>query len=420
MTHRSLGQSLVLFVLSLVAMVTMVGLVVDGGNAYAQQRATQNAADAASEVGATVLAQSLLSVASGGAPKTDANVRDAINASAAANGVAPFHPFVAYSSEAYYTDFGGNLLTSSGAATTDATTAVRVGSGAIPPCLSGTACIGGFPVGIKANADREFSTYLSGVVGITKFTASTSATAVAGYQPAACDSAQGCGLLPVTFATTQAACNETNTLEISPTTPWTLANPIGGYTPDELSILVLCQNGPGAFGWLDLTAGVTIADEITTPQQGSITLPTWFQVQTGANNSLDGELAQYYGDVPDLNDPGDTVVLIPMFDGRCWSPGDSTNPTPPARPVCSRAAVGNNTWFRIPMFVGFLLDRSYTSGSNGAACNNGIGTPNPIGGNGAMACFKGWFVYSAVGPQTVVITPQPGNPATPFGVQLIK
>ena len=41
------GQILVIFALALVAITAMVGLVLDGGSAYAQRRAEQNAADLA-------------------------------------------------------------------------------------------------------------------------------------------------------------------------------------------------------------------------------------------------------------------------------------------------------------------------------------------------------------------------------------
>jgi Flp pilus assembly protein TadG len=47
------GQTIVLFALGLVAMVAMVGLVVDGSAAYGQRRAQQNAADMAALAGAT-------------------------------------------------------------------------------------------------------------------------------------------------------------------------------------------------------------------------------------------------------------------------------------------------------------------------------------------------------------------------------
>ncbi len=48
------GQILVLFALALVAMIAMVGLILDGGSAFAQRRQEQNAADLAALAGAVV------------------------------------------------------------------------------------------------------------------------------------------------------------------------------------------------------------------------------------------------------------------------------------------------------------------------------------------------------------------------------
>ena len=59
------GQILVIVAMGIVAMVAMVGLIIDGGNAWGQQRKTQNGADAMAQAGATVIAQKLA-----GAPKT--------------------------------------------------------------------------------------------------------------------------------------------------------------------------------------------------------------------------------------------------------------------------------------------------------------------------------------------------------------
>jgi Flp pilus assembly protein TadG len=52
---RQRGQMLVLFTLALVAMIAMVGLVIDGGAAFAQRRGQQNAADLAALAGADAL-----------------------------------------------------------------------------------------------------------------------------------------------------------------------------------------------------------------------------------------------------------------------------------------------------------------------------------------------------------------------------
>ena len=63
------GQILVIVGVGLLAMIAMVGLVVDGGYAWGQQRQTQNGADAMANAGATVIAQNLK-----GAPKTGGDV----------------------------------------------------------------------------------------------------------------------------------------------------------------------------------------------------------------------------------------------------------------------------------------------------------------------------------------------------------
>src|SRR3954471_5981234 len=49
---REQGQALVLFCLALTAIVGVVGLVLDGGDAFAQRRSQQNAADLAALAGA--------------------------------------------------------------------------------------------------------------------------------------------------------------------------------------------------------------------------------------------------------------------------------------------------------------------------------------------------------------------------------
>ncbi|MDA8202559.1 MAG: pilus assembly protein TadG-related protein [Chloroflexi bacterium] len=53
--ERQGGQIIVVFVLSIVVVIGMVGLVIDGGSVYAQQRGQQNAADLAALAGADAL-----------------------------------------------------------------------------------------------------------------------------------------------------------------------------------------------------------------------------------------------------------------------------------------------------------------------------------------------------------------------------
>ena len=53
------GQIIVIFALALVAIVAMVGLVIDGGTLFAQQRVAQNGADSAATAGTLIIAENL-------------------------------------------------------------------------------------------------------------------------------------------------------------------------------------------------------------------------------------------------------------------------------------------------------------------------------------------------------------------------
>ncbi len=107
--ERESGQALALMVIALLALIAMTGLIVDGGNAWAQQRLTQNGTDSAAEAGAIVLVQ-YLSGTTTPAGGWDAEVAAEANASAAANTVTL--------DEAWYTNVTGDLLTAGGAVTT--------------------------------------------------------------------------------------------------------------------------------------------------------------------------------------------------------------------------------------------------------------------------------------------------------------
>jgi Flp pilus assembly protein TadG len=81
--RRERGQILVLFTLALVALISMVGLVLDGGSAFSQRRLEQNAADLAAMAGANAYMNTPGSVA----VKTNAAIV-AGHAAAARNGYA--------------------------------------------------------------------------------------------------------------------------------------------------------------------------------------------------------------------------------------------------------------------------------------------------------------------------------------------
>src|SRR5919204_1773357 len=133
--HRSgeRGQILILGALMMTVMLGFLGLVIDVGNAYAQRRFMQNAADAASVAAARQLAFSMQTGVS------DATVLDTINTYLAANGQAA--PVTAGGpSTAWYTQIDG--------------TPVRpVGGGAVPRADATNIR------GVKVVAGKRFETF---------------------------------------------------------------------------------------------------------------------------------------------------------------------------------------------------------------------------------------------------------------------
>lgn len=366
--RRGSGQVLPIAVMALFAMVGMTALVIDGGNAWMQQRITQNGADAASAAGAVVLAQAL-----GGATKTDAAVLAAVSASAATNGITL--------GVNYYSDYQGNLLTSAGATTTNPANAVVVGAapgGAIPPNAQG----------VRANGSKSFSTYFAGIAGVNSLGVGATATTVAGRLTGTAANV----LLPITFPVVGVTCNGQNREELG-SSAWPIID-AADATPANESIVPLCSTtNSGSVGWLDFGCG-NLPNQIAHPCNVAFDIPTWLPTTTGNNNSVQNEMDKYDGQ----------IIYLPLFDGTCRT-------APPGTGVgdCTTGeGVGNNTYYHIPWFVGFLLDHSYIQGNNSTTC----------GGNGATGCLKGWFV------QLVLTGPVGQGGAShvggAIGIQLIK
>src|SRR3954469_5375230 len=79
--RRESGQTLPLVALMMPVTRGGAGMVVDGANAMAQQRGTQNAADAAALAGAVVIAEKM-----GGESHTDSDVMTAVTSAFTRNG----------------------------------------------------------------------------------------------------------------------------------------------------------------------------------------------------------------------------------------------------------------------------------------------------------------------------------------------
>ncbi len=377
------GQILVIVAVGLVAMIAMVGIVIDGGNAWGEQRQTQNGADAMANAGATVIAQHIK-----GATKTSGDVGCAVEAAAALNEVT--------TPTAVYTDVGGVVITP------EVQVAACGAGGSIPSTAQG----------VKAHGERTFDTYLAQVVGVDQMTASAEATAVAGLLTSTCIASSGCGLLPVTFPLTLTACDGTNQQVQIGSSEYPIVDPTTADATNEV-IVPICSAGPGAVGWLDFGCGNT-QNTISNPCDVSFPLPTWMHTEPGNTNSLDTTInSMFAGPVVGVAD--DSLVTIPINDNTC-----NTDPGPnqPDCPGGNGSGNGNNFYYHVPKVASFMLDQAYTSGSNSPECNAAPGQPF-IGGNGATGCFKGWFIqYSDQGPVGAGAT-GPNDPGV-IGIQLIR
>ena len=398
-TRRPAGQVIVVFALAIVAVVAGMGLIIDGGNAFAQQRITQSGNDASAEAGATVINQHDANPTSVPPAGTwDAQVAAAIAATAANNNVTV--------DVSYYTDICGTLLRIDGTKATSTADAAIIGASPTgnlptnlntnPDCPSGVV---GPVAGARVLSHRTFDTFVSRIIGIGSLTTSTTATAVSGLLQGTCSATTGCVVLPVTAPVTIVTCDGSNN-------PLLTSNPWPKFTRVKVP---LCKNGPGNVGWLDWTpkGGGTseLIDSILVPDNPPINLPSWnYVTSTGNVNSAGVENA--------LNTYIGQVVLFPMFDLTCGSdPVFAQVQVGPTYGCSDIGGNGQNQWYRFPVFAAFLLERAHTNGSNKAACDTG---------NGATSCLIGQFVdfqtSGTVGPGVGGGTTTSGV----RGVQLIK
>jgi len=403
--RRSQGQVLPIFVGGLIALIVGVAFVVDGGNVMAQQRTTQNAADAAAEAGTVVIAQYLMGGSSStGATGTcptgtvdawDLEVCRAVYGSAAGNGVTV--------DTASYADFKGDVV-------------ATVGGGVFPATAQGVQVVG----------SRNFGTYFARVVGQDTFTATTQATAVTGIITTLCQPGQPCGLFPITVPYVTSTCDGSGTL-----TPGTGDWPYLGdedTSPENEAIVPLCKDknddigggSAGSVGWLDLSTALgvtttgtcqsTFKGAIENPCIESLPFPTWIQTFPGGvgkgGPAIQTAIDSYHND----------VVQIPLFDGTCKvQPSGAGLGDCPAGEI----GVGSNTWYHVPGFGSFKFDYIYISGNDRKQCDQDPGSPF-VSGNGANGCLKGWWVVGLPGPGAIDLGSVTPSTSNRLGVQLIK
>lgn len=374
--QRSEGQIIVVAALGIVSMIGMAALVLEGGNAYAQQRVVQNGADAAANAGAVVLAQRL-----GGLSKTDDDVLAAVTTVAAGNNLTSF--------VGRYTDVSGQLIDNSGAPVGSPASAAVVGPGdglsSIPPNAQGVALDG----------SRSFPTFLGRAVGFNSFTGSANATAVTGRL-------MGGNFLPVVIPVSVVDCETNGSLGTTPADNWMLSQP--GTPPNGIEYIVpLCKTGGGSFQILDLDPDLRCDEEVANPP--AIQWPT---LPVDVNSDNGNNCAKPITDYVNENLTG-SVVLIPICDNTV-----GTDP-------CGTSG-GSHATYRITRIAGFYIDyMSDSNNQNNPECQTHLNesgqTVVTIAGNGSSSCIVGWFVRyidsGPVGAGTI-------NNTDAIGVQLIK
>lgn len=351
------GQALVILAVSLTAVLSMTALIIDGGNAMAQQRATQNSADAAALAGATVMVEKM-----GGGSKSDGDVSAAVQSA--------FRINASDFDGAVYVDYNNSVVGT-------------VGQGGSIPTTAG---------GVRVTGSRTFSTFLASMAGLGSMDSGAEATALAGArQGGACAPHEACAVMPVTFSIPVQTCDGTNRpLQIGRSWPLvSLEDALADSDGSDMSIVPLCKTGPGGVGWLDMSKppvncpGTNLGDWVSNPCTETFDLPVWLPTQSGNVNALESALNSYRG----------KVLLIPMFDSTCREVPSSGLPA-----HCTDPGNGDKLWYHIPQFAAFLLHQAHVSGGDGSACSSPPGQPTG-GGNGATSCVKGWFVkFITVGP----------------------
>ncbi len=387
--HRAeRGQVLVIVAMGMVAIVAMVGLVIDGGYAWTRQRDTQNGADAVAKAG-TIVVQHYIA---GDSPEpTDYDVACAVQAAAASNGVVI--------EAAEYIDFQGDPL--------------------VPPVAVGPCSGVGVPIptgaqGVKARTSETFDTFLMPVIGVPQLTAVADAIAVVGALDAIG------GALPVTFPETSQVCDRINPVDFTIQTDdgdgtWEPYEIIDEADADEgnLAIVPLCDVAPGSVGWLDWDCGQRLEESIEDPCEVFIPIPAWVHTQTGNVNALEDELNAFAGTDPGTPEPEDSVIALPVHDFTCDEDIPDPNPPSDCPSFVDWSGNGNNLYYHVPYWIGFKLDGAFTGG-NDPECGELPGSPlieNPDP-PGKVGCLKGWFVLQFEAPGPISVRPiAPGDDA---------
>jgi len=163
--HRAPGQIMVMFALTLVGILAMVALVIDGGYLYVQRRTAQSAADAAALAGTGELSRAT--------SQFNSTVGSAVCTYAQANAFG-ISPTVTH---AYFVDTSGNQT---GSEIPLPSVCGGSGGSANIPWNVGSASANG----VHVDVNIPFKTVLAGMLGVVNITAAASATGNVGIATA--------------------------------------------------------------------------------------------------------------------------------------------------------------------------------------------------------------------------------------------
>jgi Flp pilus assembly protein TadG len=381
--RRAHGQVIPIAAIAMVAIMIVTALILEGGNAYAQQRQTQNAADSAANAGATVLAKRFSDGTIG-----DPQVRTAMQNMADANGLATWTGF--------YTNVKGQYMNAAGTAPVAKNTAATVGGGVVPPGAQGVAVDG----------SRNFDAFVGRIIGLSTLTSSADATAVTGVF-------SGGAFIPVVFPVNIVDCNQNGSLGSTEVSGgWQLSQPPAapGARPIGPEYIVpLCKTGGGSFQILDFDPSLKCDEEVAQGITYTINLPDYVPSDNG------NDCAKKIVDV--INSLHGKVVNVPI----CDNGPDAQHPIG----NCDTSN-GSNAEYHIVKVASFWVD--YMSESNNANQPNsdcqaisGVRTFLPgtdIDGNGSSSCLVGYFVRYVTAGTVGSGTPDANNDT--IGIQLIK
>ncbi|MHB8440127.1 MAG: pilus assembly protein TadG-related protein [Acidimicrobiales bacterium] len=385
--RRDRGQLVPIFALSLVLIITLVGLVIDGGNAWSQRRQAQNAADLAALAGTRSIAINMADMAQ--LPPvpptaTDADVKAAVERVLLANGISS--PTAGANYTANYVDAAFNVLPGYGL------------GGPIPPTA----------VGLQVGTSKAFRPYFLGVIGINSWTAAATALARAGWYAGSVGSPGG-NLVPIAVQLSTLPKGANQNLLVCPT-----GDPPGASPPTCVPIQMTSPTSgsllPGQFAWMSWsgststkytcgvgqTPGGILGPPANSPAYPQIPPDSYITIpgNTGVANSCSSNIQAWVT-------LGATVLVPIISPGTGNFPGTSI-PYPPA----TQGGPGNSTQYNIIGFAGFQI----------TGCGQPFGVANGPCINNLYGVFRNAFFAGPSGSTSGTN----GVPGGMYGVQLVQ